>query len=227
MGLIFHFLPTETTFTLAMKTYSLSRFILSAVAIVFAFVSCQKELEEVPKANVNSQGSAKTDTFTQYLIKAGKQFAEETETKLKIVKLTSLKFTVKFDSSAIYQTIDPSNQADINKLYGFSDNNAHHHEFSARFGWRWYNNKLNLQAYYYNNSVRDYKDIGNIELNKEYACAINVYADRYDFLLNGVVKASAPRKSAGTEASGYQLYPYFGGDELAPHDIKIWIRDDK
>jgi hypothetical protein len=24
---------------------------------------------------------------------------------------------------------------------------------------------------------------------------------------------------------GYKLFPYFGGDELAPHDVKILIED--
>jgi len=32
-----------------------------------------------------------------------------------------------------------------------------------------------------------------------------------------------PRESTTTMAEGYQLYPYFGGDETAPHDIFIWI----
>jgi hypothetical protein len=137
-----------------------------------------------------------------------------------------MKFTVKFDSTAIYTTVDPANQGDINKLYGFADNKGHHHQFSARFGWRWYNNALNLMAYYYNNGVVEWKDLGNVEIGKEQACAINVFADHYDFVLNGKT-TQAPRKSAGTEAEGYQLYPFFGGTENAPHDIKILIRDDK
>jgi hypothetical protein len=146
---------------------------------------------------------------------------------LKLVKVTSMKFTVKFDNSAVYSTIDPANQADINKLYGFSDNDGHHHQFSARFGWRWYNNKLNLQAYIYNNGVRDYKDIGDIDLNKEYLCEIRVVGNQYQFFLNSVLKVTMPRNAVGTEGSGYQLFPYFGGDELAPHEIKIQIRDEK
>jgi hypothetical protein len=27
------------------------------------------------------------------------------------------------------------------------------------------------------------------------------------------------------KGQGYQLYPYFGGDETAPHDINIWIKN--
>jgi hypothetical protein len=27
------------------------------------------------------------------------------------------------------------------------------------------------------------------------------------------------------KGKGYRLYPYFGGDETAPHDISIWVKD--
>ena len=53
------------------------------------------------------------------------------------VEYSERKFVVKFDSTSIYNTLIPSNQYDINKLYGFSDNDSVHHLYSARFGWRW------------------------------------------------------------------------------------------
>jgi hypothetical protein len=34
-----------------------------------------------------------------------------------------------------------------------------------------------------------------------------------------------PRKSTTIKAVGYKLYPYFGGDELAPHPVSIWIKE--
>jgi hypothetical protein len=36
-----------------------------------------------------------------------------------------------------------------------------------------------------------------------------------------------PRAAATVKAKGYRLYPYFGGDETAPHDITISIRDER
>jgi hypothetical protein len=33
------------------------------------------------------------------------------------------------------------------------------------------------------------------------------------------------RTAATEKAKGYRLYPYFGGDELAPHQINIWIKN--
>ncbi|MEO5783498.1 MAG: hypothetical protein ABIQ07_09520 [Ginsengibacter sp.] len=36
---------------------------------------------------------------------------------------------------------------------------------------------------------------------------------------------SLPRTSTTAKAIGYKLYPYFGGDETAPHEIDIWIKE--
>ena len=35
-----------------------------------------------------------------------------------------------------------------------------------------------------------------------------------------------PRLSTTAMAKGYRLYPYFGGDETAPHDVRIWIKEE-
>jgi hypothetical protein len=34
-----------------------------------------------------------------------------------------------------------------------------------------------------------------------------------------------PRTSKAAVAKGYKLFPYFGGDETAPHDINIWVKE--
>ena len=131
---------------------------------------------------------------------------------------------MKFDNSAVYTTVIPQNQHDINKLYGFSDNDAHHHDYSARFGWNYMNNKLLLYAYVYNSSQRQTKEIATIVPGKTYNCSITVESDKYIFTIDGV-HHSMQRSSTVPVASGYMLYPFFGGDETAPHDIRIWIRD--
>jgi hypothetical protein len=33
------------------------------------------------------------------------------------------------------------------------------------------------------------------------------------------------RESKTEKAEGYKLFPYFGGDETAPHNISIWIKE--
>jgi hypothetical protein len=131
---------------------------------------------------------------------------------------------VKFDSSAIYITKDAGNQYDVNKLYGFSDNGSSHQQFSARLGWRWSDNALRLFGYTYNNGQFSFEEIAKISIGLENDCAIIVSGTSYIFTVNGKT-VTMPRLSEGTVATGYKLFPYFGGDEPAPHDIHIWIKE--
>jgi hypothetical protein len=177
------------------------------------------------KGSVNSDQPAtqKPDPatgFINYTIKKGSQFCDQNS--FKTIEAAEMKFTVRFDSSAIYQTIDPSNQDDINKLYGFSDNNSQHQLFSARIGWRWSNNGLRLFGYVYNNGVVDSKELSVVSIGEDINCNIAAGAGVYIFKVNNTID-SLPRASTTTLAKGYQLYPYFGGNETAPHDMVIRI----
>src|SRR5215207_256029 len=116
---------------------------LAIIALAILYTGCSK-------ADLLPEGKS-TDTenhFTLFTILNGSQFCEGNT--YRSVQTGELKFTVRFDSSAIYETNNPENQYDINKLYGFSDNSALHHQFSARFGWRWSDGALRLFAYVYN-----------------------------------------------------------------------------
>lgn len=162
-----------------------------------------------------------TSAFVLYTIGKGKQYCDKNG--YQSVSTMEMKFLVKFDSSAVYQTVLPENQMDINKLYGFSDNGSDHHQYSARFGWRWSGNALHLFAYVYNQGQVQSRELALGELGKEISCSIAVRPGSYLFTVNGV-RDSLPRLALTPKAEGYQLYPYFGGDESAPHDIRIWIR---
>lgn len=162
------------------------------------------------------------ESYVQYIIHKGQQYCDENY--FKAVAYSELKFKVKFDSSAIYTTSEPGNQYDINKLYGFSDNNSDHHQFSARFGWRWSDGALRLFGYVYNEGVRRSKELGAVSIGSENDCSIKVGEGAYTFTLNDKADTIL-RKSTTLQAVGYKLYPYFGGDETAPHDIKIWIKE--
>jgi hypothetical protein len=188
-------------------------------ALLLLFVcGCRKEYNAQDSATPSS-----TASFKEYIIPKGEHYA--TDNSLKAVDVSELRFVVKFDSSAVYQTTDPENQYDINKLYGFSDNGALHQQFSARFGWRWSDGALRLFAYTYNGGVRDSKELGVINIGEEVHCAIKVSGERYVFRVKDSVE-TMPRLSATAKAKGYQLYPYFGGDEAAPHEVRIWIREE-
>ena len=194
---------------------------------MFLATSCQKELyiDEPVAKNSLVASEPNSVNFVEYNIRQGEQYCDKST--LQKVEYEELKFIVRFDSSAIYRTIDPANQSDINKLYGFSDNNAQHHLFSARFGWRWNPKEgLCLFAYTYNNSVRTSKLLSVVTINEDHTCSIKVTPNSYVFTLDGKQETML-RESTTTKASGYQLFPYFGGDEFAPHDIKIKIKELK
>ncbi len=143
-----------------------------------------------------------------------------------VFKTTSeLKFKAKFDSSAIYTTVDPLNQDDTNKLLGLSDCGNHHQTSSARFGWRWVNNQLEIMSYCYIDGVRpEPVRVATVELNTVNSYSIAFKNDKYIFTVNDTSIVEVP-KNCNYNSIRYKLYPYFGGDETAPHEIRIWIEE--
>lgn len=179
----------------------------------FALSACQT-------ASVAPMPADPVPEATVYTIKKGQH---SSNAPVKLLTSTTMRFQAIFDASAIYETSKKENQGDINKLYGMSDCRSDHHSNSARFGWRWFNGKLEVHAYTYLNKARQSKLVSTIDLNKAYTYEIQLKDNKYVFLLDGQ-QVELPRHCNGT-GEGYQLYPYFGGDEPAPHDIVIAIRD--
>ena len=184
---------------------------------IMLITSCSKS-----NTDIIVQEDAPIIPFKTYIIDSAAHFCNDNN--FVTTSISQLKFKVKFDSSAIYTTADINNQDDINKLYGFADNNTQHHQYSARFGWRWSNNALWLFAYIYNEGMVAHKELGSIAIGKEHHCEIKITPNHYIFSVNNY-QDSLPRKSITQKAEGYKLYPYFGGDETAPHKITILIKD--
>lgn len=186
--------------------------------MAFLLVGCNKKgnnlADPLPTPRVQGQ-------FIKFTIQAGKQYCDGNT--YKAIELKEMKFIARFDSTAIYQTQSPENQYDINKLYGFSDNNTDHHQYSARFGWRWSDKALRLFAYVYNAGVVTSKELSTVNIGSEINCSIRVNGDKYLFTVDGAI-TQLPRMATTEEGKGYQLYPYFGGDEVAPHQVNIWIK---
>ena len=205
------------------------KFSVLTIALL-SLVACTKSVENA--ATINPSGHSvsaahqnltnNTHDFVQYTISQGQQFCDKSS--YQPVSYDSLSFMVRFDSSAIYQTAAESNQDDINKLFGFSDNNDQHQLYSARFGWRWSDNTLRIFGYVYNNGVRSFKELGSVNIGKDNSCSIRVSGKSYVFTLNGK-SSTMSRESITPKAQGYKLFPYFGGDEAAPHTISIWIKE--
>lgn len=163
-----------------------------------------------------------SDGFTEYIIRQGNHYAEGNIPKL--ISNTALHFMAKFDSSCIYTTINPDNSGDINKLYGFSDCGNGHQESSARVGWVWNGQVVELYAYCYAGGIRSSRKIGAVAIGEVKELAIAVNGNQYVFICDG--QQTVMTRYCNTPAyNGYQLYPYFGGDETAPHDIHVFIKE--
>jgi hypothetical protein len=135
---------------------------------------------------------------------------------------TKFNWDIEFDSSAIYSTKDTNNQLDINKLIGWSDCGLDHLESSIRFGWRWINDTLEIHWFKHENGSFSFDKIAKIDICKPYNYRLKIHDWDYELQVDGV-KVFVPRNCV-RQRRRYQLYPYFGGDETAPHDITIKIK---
>ncbi|SEJ32499.1 hypothetical protein SAMN04487995_4208 [Dyadobacter koreensis] len=180
--------------------------------VLFSFSSCQW------LGNSPSFG----DDYITYKISKGNHEIDNNSNGL--FTGSELKFQAIFDSTCIYQTADAGNQHDINKLLGFSDCNTQHHENSARFGWNWRENALRIYAYVYVAGQRQERELGIVELGKSSSYKLSTSNNTYIFVLNGNTTVM-PRHCSGGLGISYKLLPYFGGDETAPHDMNIKIRN--
>jgi hypothetical protein len=185
--------------------------------LFFQLVSCSKA-----PGTIKENGDPVPGSYTHYIISQGQHYSQQST--YTPTEYTELRFLVKFDSTAVYTTASAENQYDINKLYGFADNGEQHHEFSARIGWRWSDGVLSLFGYTYNNGEMSYEELSVIRIGEEYECSIKVTEHTYIFSANSRT-ITMSRTSEGVVAKGYKLFPYFGGDETAPHDIHIWIKE--
>ncbi|MFT4737440.1 MAG: hypothetical protein ACJAZM_000334 [Cyclobacteriaceae bacterium] len=86
--------------------------------------------------------------------------------KIQSLITDEVNFVAIFDESAIYTSVLEENQYDVNKLLGFSDCNSQHHEHSARFGWRWLDDDLEILAYCYVSGERIVEYVGSVDLNQ-------------------------------------------------------------
>lgn len=160
------------------------------------------------------------DPYENFIIPAGKH---DNGWKMQSLQSKTLSFSAIFDQSAIYETKTVENQHDINKLMGFSDCNSNHHQNSARFGWRWLDGQLEIHAYAYVSGERITKLIGTVDLDQAVDYHIQLTNDHYVFYLQGYDPVRIKREAPCTIGLYYMLFPYFGGDETAPHDIHIQI----
>jgi hypothetical protein len=193
--------------------------ILIVLSTLLLFSSCKKVLDHA----VDRSSSIQKDGFTEYVIEAGANYTTANGYK-PISNRKEMHFLALLDSNCIYTSANPANQGDINKLYGFSDCNSTHQESSARVGWNWNGHAFDLYAYCYVNSNRQSKLLGSVQPMQQLDLSIRITENKYIFLING--KEGTMDRECSTESiEGYQLYPYFGGDEPAPHRMTVYIKE--
>ena len=170
------------------------------------FISCHK-----PEITQDSDG------FVIYTIKKGQHYSGSS---VSFKSSNTIECLGIFTESCIY-TIDSVNQCDINKLFGLSDALSHSDD-SARFGWRYYNDQIEILAYVRRGSNFYFKILGNVKPRDVERYRIEILNDVYRFTFKNSV-FDMPRTSKYT-GPRYALYPYFGGNITAPHDITIKLK---
>ena len=136
-----------------------------------------------------------------------------------------LSYKCKLDSSSLY-TINGVDKYDVNKLFGLSTSFSHHTN-SARIGWTSLEaNTIELYAYVYDNKKRLIEKITNVDVNKEFKCSIKVKKGVFTFEVVQEDKLSIINLLVENKhlSFKYFLYPYFGGNISAPHDIYIYLK---
>lgn len=181
------------------------------------YCGCSKKDSLVPI--VTPEVTQPVSEFTHYKILQGNHYCDVSA--IKAIHLTEQKFKVRFDSSAVYKSSTEDNQFDINKLYGFSEGWDPHIN-SARIGWSYNNDSLRLYGYVYNNSLLATQEITTCKIGEVINCSIKIDKNNYTISVNDKT-TTLQRGVAFDFAEGYQLYPYFGGDDKAPHNINIYI----
>ena len=189
---------------------------LHYVCMAVLLMACSKGID------TPSETTGKYPLYTLHTIKQGAHYAETN--RFEIFRETGVWFSVIFDSSAVYSTLKSENRYDINKLYGFSDCSSAHHANSARFGWRWNGESVDILAYTYVNSIRQTKLLGTASIGEAGEYSLTIDKNVYRFGYKGQV-VEMPRYCDTDKVTGYKLFPYFGGDETAPHDISVYIRE--
>lgn len=158
-----------------------------------------------------------------FTVKRGKHYSDGLIYKAAhFITLTGrLERTVMFDESCKY-SLPKADQRDVNKLFGYSVG-LDHHKNSARFGWHWYQGSIHVSAYVYRDGERSDLPITELDLNTWYQFSLEAQTESDCFVIRDhestIAIANIERRVKFR--GGIQLWPYFGGNCPAPHDVSI------
>ena len=158
------------------------------------------------------------DLGTEYIIKK-----DQHESIINIAPLYGggIKGSCKFDQSAIYD-LGNENQGDWNKLIGFSED-IRIHENSARISWRWNleNEQVELGYYCYVKGDTIKGHLKYVDIGEAFQFMIRDDQEKQNYVIDIFGTYKTVNHGQEFDDKKFWSYPWFGGDEVAPHDIKI------
>jgi len=172
-----------------------------------------------------------------YIIEAGEHRSKnENKFLLKGVKLSplgsrTLLWAGRFGAGTRYD-LKNKDQADWNKMYGMMCG-MKVHKHSVRIGWRWdtTEKKIEICIYYYNEDSDRFQTIkvGYVDQFKSIEYAIHSSKNKYWRVeIEGFTHYIIPSHTKCKWINGrFRLFPYFGGNQRAPHDMIVWIREHR
>jgi len=184
---------------------------IKRILLIFVFISCTKEIDDLG--------------FRVYTIPAGEH---SSGSFINHPVNSKISFQFMLDESAVYESEIPENQHDVNKIYGVSDFGLRHQKYSIRLGWRYLNNELELCWLRHEEGRHSSATIRTIEQDVIYNATIDIKTFYYVIVIDNdtTLVRRRPEGNWGL-VRRYYLYPYFGGNEYAPHDITIKIKEWK
>ena len=141
----------------------------------------------------------------------------------------SINFSAIFSDGCNYDTDSLGKDSlDVNKLYGISYGFDHRYR-SIRIGWNYNSNLgvIQLFTYSYIQGQRKIQLLSRVKLYSEITISINWHKDGSIVQVRDFNRVIGENTIVGVSKSWIQfkLFPYFGGNQKAPNDMKIFIKD--
>lgn len=175
----------------------------------------------------------KDEGFDRYIIKKGKHYSYRNQSilpyKVALAPQT-LRFEAIFSDGCDYD-LKTNDQQDINKLYGISFGMDDHYR-SVRIGWRWNVSQQNIEllSYWYTKGKRYHKYLCSVKQYEPFFVTLDLdqFINEVDIQIKDEYQVVVAQQSIrGIDKSWirFKLFPFFGGNIAAPHQITIFIRE--
>ena len=170
--------------------------------------------------------------YDVYVIKRGRHYSRKSNFFLPLpFEVVLAPKVLRFGAIFGDGTATPGSNDDINKLYGMTFGFDPRYR-SVRIGWRACRDvpeTLELFAYWHDNSTLHYAPLGRVAQYEE--VFFTILHTGAAVAVGWRVTEAGPDTVCYLKMSGasswlrFRLYPYFGGTDVAPCDMKIYVRN--